>query len=100
MNTKKLLREYAHGQSLRELSEEFCVSWQKVRKILITQGAYDSTLSREILWLFRSGLSRREIAKIKACSYSKICSYLPYTAAPYTGVSRTTLWRKKRQAEN
>jgi hypothetical protein len=55
----------------------------KVRKLLITSGSYEASISREVNRLHQQGKSIAEIQKATGLKRASIHSYLPYSKAIY-----------------
>ena len=68
---------------LNLLGEEFSMTPIKVRKVLITSGAYETPLSTTINKLYRDGKTVKEIQKIMGLSAASVNGYLPYNKAVY-----------------
>ena len=69
---------YEAGISLRAVAKSFGISAMKVRKILITGGAYTNDLVQQIGELYRGGKSVDEIAALLKMTRANVNSYLPY----------------------
>lgn len=69
--------------SLNVLADEFSMSRIKLRKLLITSGAYETPLSKQVNDLFRSGKAVKEIQTITGLSAASISGYLPYQKTIY-----------------
>ncbi len=65
------------------LAEEFSMSRIKVRKLLITSGAYETPISRQINELHKGGKSVMEIQTVTGLSAASISGYLPYQKTIY-----------------
>ena len=63
----------------------------KVRKLLITTGAYQTTISKAVNTLFREGKSVAEIQELTNLSRASVQSYLPYSKTVYKMEERTLL---------
>ena len=63
---------------LNLLGEEFSMTPIKVRKLLITSGAYETPLSTTINKLYREGKTVKEIQQIMGLSSASVNAYLPY----------------------
>ena len=62
---------------LKQLAEEFSMTPLKVRKLLITTGAYQTAISKAVNTLFREGKSVAEIQELTNLSRASVQSYLP-----------------------
>lgn len=76
-------KEDRHDPSLNALAEEYGLNVLKVRKLLITAGAYSTATSRRIALLSRDGHTEKEIAEEVGLSRASVNSYLPYDSAAY-----------------
>ncbi len=65
------------------LADEFSMSRIKVRKLLITSGAYETPISRQVNELHKGGKSVMEIQTITGLSAASISGYLPYQKTIY-----------------
>ncbi len=65
------------------LAEEFSMSRIKVRKLLITSGAYETPTSRQVSELYNNGKTVKEIQSITGLSSASISGYLPYQKTIY-----------------
>lgn len=74
---------YAETGELKMTAEEFDMSALKIRKLLITAGAYSSDISDEVNELYQLGKSLEEIQSITGLGKSSINGYLPYTKTIY-----------------
>ncbi len=83
MNYAEIVKAYESLQSLNEVSYKFGISKGKVKKILITAGAYENEISRRVMELYATGKSTQEIAKELKISKSCVNMYLPYTKGAY-----------------
>lgn len=68
---------------LNLLAEEFSMTPIKVRKLLITSGAYETPTSIAVNKLFRDGKSIKEIQQIMGLSSASVNGYLPYNKTVY-----------------
>ena len=80
---------YEAGCSLRGLGKLFGLSAMKVRKILITGGAYSNDLTAQISKLHRDGKSVAEIAAMLNMTRANVNSYLPYEGVIYNMPERS-----------
>lgn len=76
-------KEERHEPSLNALAVEYGLNVLKIRKLLITTGAYSTAASRQIIELASQGIAVDEIASIVGLSKASVNSYLPYVDAPY-----------------
>lgn len=68
---------------LNLLGEEFSMTPIKVRKLLITSGAYETPLSIAINKLYSDGKTVKEIQQLMGLSAASVNGYLPYNKAVY-----------------
>lgn len=73
-----VLRLSEQGVSLKQIGRQLGISEQKVRKILITAGAWSSETSKKISSLVESGKSLDEIQAVTGLTRNAVLSYLPY----------------------
>lgn len=73
-----VLRLHEQGLSLKAIARQLKVSEQKVRKILITAGAWSSPTSRKVADLQAAGKSLDEIAAALGITRNAVLSYTPY----------------------
>ena len=83
MNTKEIIDTYNKTGSLRETGAICGVNWQKIRKILITEGMYESDTSIKINELHAQNKPISEIADLLKISETAVNSYLPYEKGIY-----------------
>ena len=98
-------RPYTEGDkekpSMRNIAEQFGISPMKVKKILVTGGLFQTEMSDEIQRLYASGLSVKQIAKLKNTSIANVNTYLPYERVIYNldvrneEAVKALEWRKK-----
>ena len=81
----------AGHMQLKQLAEEFSMTPLKVRKLLITTGAYQTAISKAVNTLFREGKSVAEIQELTNLSRASVQSYLPYSKTVYKMEERTLL---------
>ncbi len=70
-------------KQLKLVAEEFSITPLKVRKLLITSGAYEMPISREVNRLHREGKSLTEIQEATGLKRASVHSYLPYSKVVY-----------------
>lgn len=80
---EKCVEEYNDVSSMREAAKNLGISVMKLRKILITAGAYSTVLSKEIATLYNEGEEIESICKIECMSRACVYSYLPYQNIVY-----------------
>ena len=68
---------------LNLLAEEFSMTPIKVRKLLITSGAYETPTSIAVNKLYKDGKNVKEIQQIMGLSSASVNGYLPYNKAVY-----------------
>lgn len=73
-----VLRLSEQGVSLKQIGRQLGISEQKVRKILISVGAWSSETSKKINSLVESGKSLDEIQAVTSLTRNAVLSYLPY----------------------
>lgn len=89
---------------LNLLAEEFSMTPIKIRKLLITSGAYETPMSRQVNELYNSGKSVKEIQTIMELSSASVNGYLPYKKAVYNleeatlTAGRVRKYRKRKDA--
>lgn len=82
--------ENGHMQ-LKSLAEDFSMTPLKIRKLLITTGAYRTDISVNVNTFFRAGKSVAEIQQLTGLSRASVQSYLPYSKTVYKMDERTVL---------
>lgn len=92
LNPPQGMEDDAGHMQLNQLAEEFSMTPLKVRKLLITTGAYQTAISKAVNALFREGKSVAEIQELTNLSRASVQSYLPYSKTVYKMAERT-LWR-------
>lgn len=103
MKNQEIVEYYNKSGSLKETAAAFGVGWQKVRKILISEGAYTSDIAEKVQELHKSGTSYAEIAEKLKINKNAVNSYLPYTKTVYNGddASKNALkirrWREEKR---
>ncbi len=89
---------------LNLLAEKFSMTPIKIRKLLITSGAYETSMSRQVNELYNSGKSVKEIQTIMELSSASVNGYLPYKKAVYNleevtlTAERVRKYRKRKDA--
>lgn len=98
----EIVEYYKKCDSLKETSAAFGIGWQKVRKILITEGAYVSETAEKVKEVHDSGENIKEIAEKLKISKSTVNSYLPYERTVYNkeNPSKNAIKIRKWRAKN
>lgn len=78
-----VVESYEETGELKLTAEEFDMSALKIRKLLITAGAYSNDISDEVNNLYSTGKTVAEIQRITGLGKSSVNGYLPYTKAIY-----------------
>lgn len=76
-------RKHEQGIPKRTIAKRAGISLQKVRKILITAGAWSDETSEKIGKMRSSGMSVPEIAEEMGMKTNTVWSYLPYSKGMY-----------------
>lgn len=84
MNQNDIITAYKDEGSIRKVARSFRVSEQKVRKILIDAGAYESDTANMVNDMFEQGCNVQTIAEKLKISISAVSGYLPYTKGMYS----------------
>lgn len=97
-----IIKSYNAEGSIKKVAALFRVSEQKVRKVLIDAGAYESDMSIQVNDLYEQGYSVENIAEKLRVSKSTVSAYLPYTKGVYLGEnpSSNALKIRKCRAKN
>jgi len=85
---------YKKTGSLTETAGCTGISYAKVRKILITEGEYETAFSRQVAQLKNDGLSIGQIAEKLECSKKRVNAFLPYEKGVYNAPEPSTDARK------
>ncbi len=78
-------------RQLKEIAEEFGLSTNKIRKILITAGVFENATSLLVNKLYTEGKSVSEIQKSTGLCASSVRGYLPYSKSVYKMEENTLL---------
>lgn len=101
---QKIISTYQQLQSITETAKAVGVSSVKVRRVLITEGLWESSTSRSVGRLYREGRSVAEIANLLSTSVGNVQAYIPYSKGTYNSASpsddanRSRAYRKRKQA--
>ena len=97
----EIVEYYKKCDNLKETSAAFGIGWQKVRKILITEGVYTSETAEKVQKMHKLGANVEEIAKKLKINKSTVNSYLPYVKTVYNkenpskSAIKSRKWREK-----
>lgn len=86
---EKIARAYDALGSVKAVAKDFGLSEQKVRKVLISLGIYESKRLDVISELVGQGYSVEEIAEMLKVRHSTVLGYLPYSKCIYNSESPT-----------
>ena len=95
---------YEETGELKQTAVEFNMSPLKIRKILITSGAYSNEISKEVNDLRAAGKSIAEIQELTGLKKTSVNGYLPYTKSIYKSeelsmnAERINIYRSRQQA--
>lgn len=85
MQVKAVIDSYTTNNSILETAKATGVSTVKVRKILITEGLWESDTSIKIGELLNQGMTTEEIANTLFMSIKNVQAYMPYERGVYGG---------------
>lgn len=85
MKPEDIVQAYNTEGSIKKVAALFRISEQKVRKVLIDAGEYESDMSVQVKDLYKQGFSVEGIADKLGVSKSAVSSYLPYSKGLYLG---------------
>ncbi len=85
---------------LNLLAEEFSMTPIKVRKLLISSGAYRTSISERIGELYKNGKTVKEIQEIVGLSAASVSGYLPYQKTVYNLEVSTDVANRLRKYRN
>lgn len=80
-----IVDEYKKTGSVKKVVENLGSNTIKVRRVLITEGLWESETSKSVGELYKNGKSVKEIAGILCMSEKNVQSYMPYTRGAYGG---------------
>lgn len=86
---KSIVESYEHYGSMKEVARRHGISEAKVKKLLITAGAFENEISRKVQNLHSAGKSISDISKILGIGETAVNMYLPYTKCIYNAPSPT-----------
>lgn len=97
-----IVKTYRSLGSIRATAKELGVSYQITRKALVTAGIIVTDRTKQIMDLYRNGMSVSEIATYLHCSENTVHTHIPYTRCTYTIGEKTPNaikiqeWRKSK----
>ena len=96
---EQIVEEYRKTGSVKQVVEILGSNTIKVRRVLITEGLWESKTSRSVGELYREGKSTKEIAEELCMSEKNVQSYLPYSRGAYGGEKSGDATRSKEYRE-
>lgn len=100
----EIVTEYDHTGSINKTARGLGISNMKVRKALITAGAYSNETSEEVERYLESGRTVDEIAVLLGITVSAVYGYIPYKVTAYNlsdrsvNADREARYRERRKA--
>ena len=85
VQVKSVVGSYLENNSILETAKATGLSTVKVRKILITEGRWQSDTSKQIKELLNRGMTTAEIAGTLYMSVKNVQAYMPYERGVYGG---------------
>ncbi|MCR5650066.1 MAG: hypothetical protein K6F86_02655 [Lachnospiraceae bacterium] len=82
---EQIVDEYMATGSVRQVVKNLNTNTIKVRRVLITEGLWESESSRNVGALYYEGKTTKEIAQELCMSEKNVQSYLPYSRGAYGG---------------
>ena len=101
-----IVETYRELRSIRATAKELGISYQVTRKALITAGVVVTDRTKQIMELYRKGMSVPEIATYLHCSKNTVHAHIPYTRCTYTIGEKTPNaikiqeWRKSKKQKH
>lgn len=89
MNPENIVKAYENVHSIKKVACEFKISVAKVKKILVSERAFESETSKRVIELSVAGKSAQEIAETLNISKSCVNMYLPYKKGVYGSADPT-----------
>ena len=96
----KILSAHRQHKSLRATAQSLGISYQTVRRVLITAGLYTSPRVERIRELSAAGMPPQDIADMLGITYGAVVASMPYPHGPRADwpVSRNALAIRKTRA--
>ncbi len=85
----KILYQYKKGRSIRTIGNKLGIGWQKVTKILVSNGICPNETSAAVQRLSNQGKTKEEICEELKISKKVYDAYMPYTKCEYRSENRT-----------
>jgi len=82
---EQIVEEYLATKSVKQVVKNLGTNTIKVRKVLITEGLWESETSRNVGALYHAGKTTKEIAEELCMSEKNVQSYIPYSRGAYGG---------------
>ncbi len=82
---EQIVEEYRATGSVKQVVKNLNTNTIKVRRVLITEGLWESESSRNVGALYYEGKTTKEIARELCMSEKNVQSYLPYSRGAYGG---------------
>lgn len=91
----EVIKVYSSNNSILETAKATGISTVKVRKILITEGLWESDTSIKIGSLLQQGMTTEQIAETLYMSVKNVQAYMSYKRGVYGGMN--FLWKQSVQ---
>ena len=98
--TENVIRAYQEKQTITGIHRITGYNWQKIAKILSTEGIIVNEHQALILDLYEKGKTADEISKATGFAYSTVISYLPRRRPVYNENLSANAMRIKKCREN
>lgn len=89
LEVEEIVKSYKTGIPVKEIAKVGEISYNKVIKLLVTEGVYTSDTYDKIKDLRAEGKSEREISDICGLGKSAMWQYTPYTRGIYNSENPT-----------
>ncbi|MBR5973970.1 MAG: hypothetical protein IK020_02190 [Clostridiales bacterium] len=96
---ENIVEEYLKCRSVLKVADRLNTNTIKVRRVLITEGLWESETSKKIGDLYHEGKKVSEIAEMLCMSEKNVQSYLPYSRGAYGGVKSKDAERSEEYRE-
>lgn len=100
-----ILKSYENNQSIKATAKEAGCSWNRVVKILSSNGVIVNDIHSTIMGLYEKGMNAQDISKQTGCNIKTVQSYLPAVRPIYKyhqseNARKIAQMRAKRKMEN